>query len=292
MKKILSTAGILVLLCVFPVSSKEKDFLIIDPGKISRYTEDRVAYQRIERTVSPLVDNSIECLMVIKDMKVYYVADGFEIQSDVMNKRILLDGEYQYIANEDFWTDKINGKPDYVRILYRRNDLIVNSNEEFVTTNFGNFYKTVRDKFIKQHADKFRNLLQNRGEAELIVNRKLLSISHPSNNPNDVRQIFAVSASARAADETIYYCEDADGDGITETFTVTRGDGFGWGIKSGPNIMFIYGNTDKDIETMIGKLANESVNGTVNEEKKVIQTFPPEKEIIDMIELITPSDNF
>ena len=38
---------------------------------------------------------------------------------------------------------------------------------------------------------------------------------------------------------TVYYAEDADGDGITETFTVESRDGFQWGFKSGPNVVCI-----------------------------------------------------
>jgi ribosomal protein L17 len=54
----------------------------------------------------------------------------------------------------------------------------------------------------------------------------------------------------------------------------------------------IYGNTDKDIETMIGKLVNEAENGTVEEEKKMFQEFPKEKDIHEMMEQMTPLDKF
>ena len=88
----------------------------------------------------------------------------------------------------------------------------------------------------------------------------------------------------------MYSCEDADGDGVTETFIVNGRDGFDWGYKSGPNLLFIYKNTDKDTETLIGKLANEAVSGSVEDEKEMIETFPKEKDIDDLIKWLTPKD--
>ena len=297
MKLLKKTRALILILLIMVLAtaglySKEKQFLIISPENVSRYNEDRIAYQRIEKTVDPLVDNSVECLMVIKKNKIHFIVDGYEAKTDVMNKRILLESEWQYIEDNDFWLNKINGKPDYVRVIYRRSDMMVNANEEFVTNNFGTFYKTVRDSFIRMHVDKYRNLLSNRGESGLVVTRKLLLAYKNPEKPSEIKQKFSTVAKAKALDETLYTCEDADGDGVTETFMVSRGDGFDWGIGSGPNMIFIYKNTDKDIETMIGKLAHEGYHGTVNEEKKMIQTFPKEKEIIDMIDLITPFDKY
>jgi len=272
--------------------ARDKDYLILDVDKISSYKEDRVVYQRVERPNDQQKDNSVEILMVIKDRKVYYIADGYDNPSDVNIKKIVMDAENKYIENNDYWTNKINGKPDYVRIIYRRSELLKNTSEEFANSNFGEFYKSVRDKFIKLHVDKFRNMLKNRGESRVSVTKNLISLRVNPDNPNDVTQIFFKSASAKAGDETVYYCEDADGDGITETFMVYRNDGFNWGVGSGPNIILIYGNTDKDIETMIGKLVNEAENGTVEEEKKMFQEFPKEKDIHEMMEQMTPLDKF
>jgi hypothetical protein len=272
--------------------SKEKNYLILDPDKISRYNEDRIAFQRIETPDEQMKDNSVENLLIIKENKIYHLVDGYDIVSDVQMKKIIMDAENKYIENNDFWLNKINGKPDYVRIIYRRSDLLKNTNEEFVTSNFGQFYKSVRDKFIKLHVDKFRTLMRNRGESRLTVKKRLLSVKVNPDNPNDIKQRFFKSASAKAGDETVYYCEDADGDGITETFMATIDDGFIWGVGSGPNLLVIRGNTDKDIETLIGKLVNESENGTVEEEKKMFQNFPKEEDISKMMEYITPMDNF
>jgi hypothetical protein len=97
---------------------------------------------------------------------------------------------------------------------------------------------------------------------------------------------------AKTIDDTKYYCEDADGDGVTETFTVTRPDGFDWGYQSGPNIIFIYKNSEKDIETLIGKLAYESLYGSVEEERDIIKSFPKQDEVVDFIQKLVPDEKF
>ena len=234
----------------------------------------------------------MEILLIIKDNKTYFIADGYDIVSDVYTKKLVMDAENKYIENNDFWLNKINGKPDYIRTIYRRSDLLKNTNEEFVSSNFGQFYTSVKNQFIKTHVEKFRNLMKNRGEAKFSVTKRQISMTINDVDPNDIKQRFFTSATAKSGDEIIYYCEDADGDGITETFMASRDDGFDWGVGSGPNILLIYGNTDKEIETLIGKLVNESVNGTVEEERKTFQNFPKEEEIQRMIEEITPMDRF
>jgi hypothetical protein len=274
------------------VFSKEKDFEILNVENLSNYNEDRVAYQRIDKFVDPLKDDSVEAILVIKDKKTYLMMDGFDGLVDVNKKRLELDVQNQFYRDQDIWVNKMNGKPDYVHTVYRRADLMVNANEEFVTTNFGNFYRSVRDKILKRHVERFRVLMKNRGESNFYVKRTPLPIPIYTSEEERKKIKFFTSAKAKATDETIYYCEDADGDGVTETFWVNRGDGFNWGYKSGPNIIFILNNHDKDIETIIGKLANEAIYGTVEEEKGTIQTFPKEQDINDMIEWVTPMDKF
>lgn len=286
---------------LFSKESKEKIFTIIEPDKISRYTEDRIVFQRIEKKKSVDMDdfienytvtkdNSVENILIIKDSKVHFIVDGYDAIPDVQKIKIINDSLNKYIEDNDYWLNKINGKPDYVRVMSRRSDMMINSNEEFVTTNFGSFYKSVRDKFIKLHADKFRQLLRNRGESKLTIDKRTLSFKVNPENANDIKQKLYISAKAKANDGTIYFCEDADGDGVTETFTANRDDGFDWGINSGPNLLNIQGNTDKDLETLIGKLANEAQHGTVEEEKKMFQKFPTEKNILDMMDQVTPTE--
>ncbi len=307
MKKYKSGVIIVLFILLFSSASdlfsKPKDFSILDPDKVTRYSEDRIVYQRIETkkdlTKDDFVenytitkDNSVENLLIIKDRKMHFIVDGFDSITDVQRTKILKDSVNKYVEDNDYWANKINGKPDYIRVIYRRSDLMMNTSEEFVTTNFGAFYKTVRDKFIKMHVDKYRQLLRNRGESKLTIKKYLLSYKVNPENSNDIKERFYISAKAKANDGTVYYCEDADGDGITETFTATRDDGFDWGLNSGPNLLSIMGNTDKDLETFIGKLANESINGTVEEEKKMFQQFPTEKDVINLMDQVTPMDQF
>jgi len=307
MNKYKMCATVILLIISFSSASilfsKEKGFLILEPDKVSRYNEDRIVFQRIEKkkgiskddyTESYTItkDNSVENLLVIKDSKIHFISDGYDPLSEVRSNKIIQDSVNKYVEDNDYWPNKINGKPDYIRIMERRKDLMVNTNEEFVTTNFGAFYKSVRDRFIKMHAEKFRQLMRNRSESKLTINKYVLSYKVNPENSNDIKQKFFISAKAKANDGTVYYCEDADGDGITETFYATRNDGFDWGINSGPNILYISGNTDKDIETFIGKLANEAVHGTVEEEKKMFQQFPTEKDIINLMDQVTPVDKF
>ncbi len=272
--------------------SKERVLEIINLEKLSHYDEDRVAYQRIEKHVGFFKDNSIEVLLVIKDKKAYLMMDGYDRMSDVKRKRYIKDVTREYISDEDLWVNKINGKPDFIKTAYRRSELMTNANEEFVTTNFGAFYRSVRDNLLVRHVEKFRHLMKNRGESQLQVTRKPVSLPIYASEEQRKNQKFSITARAKAMDETLYYCEDADGDGVTETFWVHRGDGFNWGYKSGPNVIFIYNNQEKEIETIIGKLANESVHGSVDEEKMLIQTFPKERDINDMIEWLAPMDKY
>jgi len=283
--------------------SKEQKFSVIEPEKISQYKIDRIVFQRIEKkkndskddfieNYTVTKDNSVENLLIIKDKKIHFIADGFDSISDVQKFKILSDSANKYVPDNDYWVNKINGKPDYIRVLYRRSDILINSNEEFVTTNFGAFYKSTRDKLIKMHVDKFRMLLTNKRESDLKVEKRLMSYSVNPGNSNDIKQKFYFSAKAKSIDGTIYFCEDADGDGITETFTASRDDGFDWGINSGPNLLCIIGNTDKELETIIGKLVKESIYGLAEEEKKAAQEVVSEKDIINLIDEVAPMDKF
>jgi hypothetical protein len=281
----ISTSGTLLY-------SKKKQFEMLNLDKISRYNEDRIAFQHVEKYTDLLVDNSFESLLVIKDKKSYLIYDGYDNLINVMQRKFLLDTDKTYYEEARLWENKINGKPDYIRIMNRRLDVLTNTNEEFVTANYGTFYKTIRDKFLEQHVAKFRQLLRHRNESSLQLTYKILDSKIGDSEAALKNKKYFSSAAVKALDDTIYYCEDSDGDGITETFTVTRADGFSWGFESGPNIVFIYGNTDKDIEAMIGKLTNEAIFGTADEEKNTMKIFPKQKDVIDMIETITPMDRY
>lgn len=281
-----------ILIIVFSVCvfSREFEFTPINTSKVSNYENDRVVFQHIEKFTKHTTDNCFESLLIIKNKKMYLLMDGYDNPYDAKTRKWKVSLESLYAEKEDeaMWINRINGKPDFIQVLERHAEMMKNTNEEYVSANFGSFYKTIRDKFIKEHVDKFRQIMRDRRDSDFYIDRK----AHPVPvNIKDVTKYtdkFYTFARAKAFDGTMYSCEDEDGDGITETFIASLGDTFHWGYNSGPDLIIIYKNTDKDIETLIGKLANESVFGSVEGEKSMIEDFPKEKDISDLIKWITP----
>ncbi len=292
-RKIITLTVLLLLIAgvvTYAVSAaKYKNYKIIYLNNVSRYDEDRIAYQRFSEFLDTKRDNSLECLLVVRKKKMYLLKDGYDSIDKVKQRQSYYDMENKLFFPSSLFKNKMNGKPDFVKITNRRIELVTNSDEEFVAKNFGTFYKNIRDKFIKEHVKVFKKLMANRDESFLYVKSSPLPLLiYPGSKVSKQVQKFKTIAKAKTNDETVYYCEDADGDGITETFTVERKDGFNWGFKSGPNVIFIYKNNDKVIENLIGKLAHEAVHGTVTEEKDIIKSFPKEKDISDLIDFTMP----
>jgi hypothetical protein len=285
---------LLIFITLFTISltSREYDFLAIDVNKVSTYDQDRVVFQRVEKLSDISRDNSFESLLVIKNRKMYLIMDGYDSIYMAKARKVKIAIQKLYGENEGdlIWTNKINGKPDFIQIMDRRVLTMQNTNEEFVSTNFGAFYKSIRDKFIREHVNKFHQLMRNRKDANFNIDVKQLPRPLYLQNVVQYPDKYAINVKAKAMDGTVYSCEDADGDGVTETFIVNAYDGFNWGYKSGPNLIFIYRNTDKDIETLIGKLANDAVYGSAEDEKVMIETFPKEKDIDELIKWLTPKE--
>jgi hypothetical protein len=283
-----------IFLTFFTLSSVSRDysFLPIEVENASTYDNDRVVFQRVEKATSISRDHSFETLLVIKNRKSYQITDGYDSIYTAQARRYKIVLMKLYGENEAdlVWTNKINGKPDYIEILDRRTVIMKNSNEEFVSANFGAFYKSIRDKFIREHVNKFRQLMKNRKDTGFYIDAKQLPRPLYQQNVMEYPDKFSVIVKARAMDGTMYTCEDIDGDGVTETFMVDAHDGFNWGYKSGPNLILIFKNTDKDIEAMIGKLAKEAMYGGTEEEKEMIESFPKEKAIEDLIKWLTPKE--
>ncbi|HPM33621.1 MAG TPA: hypothetical protein PLE16_03365 [Spirochaetota bacterium] len=263
----------------------------IDILKLSRYNEDRVAFQHVDAFSGPFADDSVECLLVIRDRKMYLFKDGYDDESTVRQERLLLDMENKLYDDQEMWKNKMNGLPDSVIVTDRRIELMKSFDEKFVNDNFGNYYKTVRAAFLKRHVAIFSELMRNRKDSGLLVSRSPIDKEMYLNAPEQPTK-YSINASAKTIDEKTYYCEDADGDGITETFTVNRPDGFNWGYRSGPNIIHIYKTKNKEITDIIGNLAKYSYYGTEEEEKNIINTLPKEDEIVDMIKDIVPDEKF
>jgi len=100
---------------------------------LSRYDEDRIAYQHVQKDVSPNLDNSFSALLIIKSKKVYLIQDGYDNPENVSTKKLQFEMENKPL--DDPWENKINNKPDYVRITERKIELLKNFGEDFVSKN-------------------------------------------------------------------------------------------------------------------------------------------------------------
>ncbi|RPI97177.1 MAG: hypothetical protein EHM32_02010 [Spirochaetales bacterium] len=278
-------ALLLVALAALPVYAyvgRSIEYSPIEVELISRYTEDRIAYQQLQTAPNLGSDDSLASLLIIKDRKMYLLKDGFDDPRVVRTQQLLIEKESAIIG--DVWVNKINGKPDYIRITDRRIELMKNFGEEFVSRQFGSFYTSVRNAFLSKHAQTFRQLMNNRAESGLVVERLPLPKPLYLGAPEEPAK-YATYVIGKTIDEKLYYAIDADGDGVTETFTVSIPDGFHWGYKSGPNIILIINNSDEEIKGIIGKLAHEAYYGTPDEEKNIIQNFPKDSDIIQEFNL-------
>jgi hypothetical protein len=278
---------LLIALAALPVYAyfgKSIDYLPIEVETISRYTEDRIAYQQIQTAPIPGSDDSQAGLLIIKDRKMYLLKDGYDDPRVVRTQQLLIQKESAMVG--DVWVNKINSKPDYIRITDRRIELMKNFGEEFVSKQFGSFYVSVRNAFLNRHVQTFRQLMNNRAESGLVVERVPLPKPLYVGAPDEPTK-YATYVIGKTIDDKLYYAIDADGDGVTETFTVNIPDGFHWGYKSGPNIILILNNTDEEIKGIIGKLAHEAYYGTPDEEKNILQTFPKDSDIIQEFNLET-----
>jgi len=249
----------------------------IEISGLSRYSEDRIAFQHIQLPgFSRDEDNSIASLLIIKNDEVYLFRDGFD---DI--QKIKFENYLQVINNEvskDLWVNKINSKPDYIRIASRKIEKFLNSKEDYTEKNSGDVYRSIRDSFLAYHVKVFRELMINRVESDFKLQRD--PIYPPPFKEIDATIKFSSVIKARAMNDYLYYAEDKDGDDITETFYVRLADGFNWGLNSGPNIIYIYNNKEDDIKRIIGKLNYEAYFGTSEEETDLLKMIPKDTDIL------------
>ncbi len=270
------------LLYVNQLNSSEKFYEMINADKISRLYEDRIAYQQVEYTKDPgyTQDDSVSNLLIVNNKEVYLMRDGYD--SPVETKKLYFGYELSKRVHKSLWRNKINAKPDYIRIMDRRTEKLLNVTEEFVDKNFGDFYRSVRNSFVNKHVRIFTDLMLNREDSQLKIIRKPLTPPFLLGTEDRNKAIYATTVSGKTIDEKTYFAEDADGDKVTETFTVNLKDGFFWGYKSGPNIVNIQNNTQEDMKQIIGKICHDAYFGTDEEEKVILANFPPDVDIIEL----------
>lgn len=312
-KKISIIAGIILFSLLFLTTdsmTEEISYETINLEKISRYDEDRIAFQHIQLQAPEFTltekDNSIANLLIIKNRRMYLLKDGYDNPEFARARRLVIKLEHKLFKNKDLWINNVDSKADYLRIFDRRVEILkkidagadeklearkgdkpgsgsqVKSEKDFVAKNFQSLYINVRNEFLKKHVRIFKQLMIDRNKSGLHVERKPLPKPFFVGVKDNIPTKYSIHASVKTIDEKFYFVEDADGDGITETFTVNIPDGFNWGYKSGPNIIFIYNNREKDIEEIIGSLASDAYHGT-DEEAQAIKddmkgTFPKEND--------------
>lgn len=284
----------LLLAMVATVYSKEFPYLELSLEGISRYNEDRIAYQQVEEIIDPEVhqkqDTSTASLLIIKDKNMYLFKDGYDDHKIVEENRLIKEMENRLVAN-DMWIRAIDGKPDYLIITDRRVEVlkkfVVAEKNENLGARYSDFYAKMRDSFIQKHVNIFRGLMINRKDSEFKMSRQPI----PKHIRDEGPTKYYTYATAKTKDGQVYYAEDSDGDGITETFTVELPDGFHWGYNSGPNIIFILKNKQENIKAMIGTLTKEAYEGTPEEEKIINKQFDQlDKEIPALMDNIIKMD--
>ena len=254
----------------------------IELSKISRYFEDRIVFQHVQFPgFSRNEDNSIASLLVVKNNEAFLFRDGYDDP-----KKVAFEAYFQDIKREkltDLWENKIDSKPDYIRIASKRIEKFLNSNKDYTEKTSGDEYRNIRNSFISYHISVFKQLMMNRVDSEFNLQRN--PIFPPAFKELNATAQFSTTITARALNDYIYYAGDKDGDEVTETFYVTMKDSFNWGYKSGPNIIFIYNNNEEDIKKLIGNLCHDAYFGTSEEEASLAKMIPNEKEILQTFNL-------
>ena len=277
-KTITGRVALILTIIMITASAFTRDlsYKIITIDEVSRYDEGRIAYQQIENIIDPenhqSQDTSNGALLIIRDKKMYLFKDGYDDPKIVEQNRVIREMESRLIMNT-LWEREIDGKPDFVRITDRRQEIqrteIPFGKQENLNERYANFYAKTRDSFIQRHVAIFKGLMVNRKDSELKVERR--PIPKPLNYNGPTKYFISVVGKTKGG--MIYYAQDADGDGITETLTVNLPDGFHWGSKSGPNIIFIYQNKQDNIKEFIGNLTKFAFEGTPEEDKIIEKQF-------------------
>ncbi|OHD68762.1 MAG: hypothetical protein A2W19_10890 [Spirochaetes bacterium RBG_16_49_21] len=274
--------ALFMLLSLRDLYSKNFDFRMIDISRLNRYDEDRIAYQQYEKSYDQFridtEDNSIAALMIIKDKRIYLFEDGYDNPEAIRKKAFMYATGNQ--MSPDLWENKISGNPNFFMATDRKVELLKNNSKEWIASNYKDYYSSIRNEFLKRHVSIFLSLIISRTDTDMIMTRKELPKKISDQSPAK----YSLSVVAHTKDGgAVYFAEDADGDGITETFTVNTTDGFSWGYKAGANMINIISNTQKDVERIIGKITYFAYYGSPAEELIVKKSFPTQDRISEMI---------
>jgi hypothetical protein len=310
-KQIIRTmVAVFFLLALFQITdgkSNNMKYKLVDVKNVSRYYENRIAYQQVER---PYIenkvdkeDNSIACLLIIRETKVYLFKDGYDNPKYVDMEERRYNVAYTLI-DKDLWLNKIDNKPDFLTVADRKIEVFqridtVNKegaqpaqDQSFVSTNYAEYYKKVRDSFLKRHTEIYKSLVLNRTDSNLIYKRELLPMKLYSKDYDPRNQKYYLSIKAYSPEGTYYFAEDSDGDGVTETFIVSAADGFNWGSNSGPNLVFIVNNSQDEIKAIIGDLVKNAYHGYPEEREKIKTGLPKTEDVDKMIEDLYHQNKF
>ena len=286
-----------IIVSVVTVNSRDFSYEEVNLKHISRFNENRIVYQQIEHIVDPEVfqhqDPSVATLLIIKDQKVLLFKDGYD-DPKVAEENYLAKSRSNRLSFNETWERDIDGKPDYLVVAERKREVLKNiilpgSNGE-LKKEYVDFYIKTREAFLQAHVDKFRQIVSSKTAEDLNLRGSVSEsssdskgervmidavynihrIAIPKKLSDDGPTKYKISVTAKTKEGAVYYAEDADGDGVTETFTLDINDGFAWGYKSGPNIIFIFKNKQEDIKNIIGNLCKEAYEGGSPEEIKLI----------------------
>ena len=192
----------------------------------------------------------------------------------------------------NFYVNRLDGSPDYLMIANARlrtvnvENIDMPEEEAWVSTNFGDFYKNLRDRHIRRFVSQYTDLLSEPEQfnARIFRNRAILSYARqdgethttpassgeqaapadttPSADSAGESVLWYRRVDIVANDGTHYTAIDADGDRITETFLVSEAGGFNWGRPELPNVIAIYNNREPGVQELIQNLVEIAFRGT------------------------------
>ncbi len=223
---------------------------------------------------------------------------------------------------QSFYINSVDGVPDYVQVGHR-NGIVpdlerLDSNErKWVSENFTEFYKTVRDAHLKRYINQYKDLISKPTlyNARVEVSRHVLLKNFLDGERADRKQtavdpglaaegnitevketkpaaegrpakktVEFLRVDVLAGDGTRYTAIDANGDGKTESFLVNEAGGFHWGTEKAANVISIFNNRESEVEKLIGDLVAFARRGGDESEMQLVEKKGEiQKSIVDCI---------